>query len=69
MICAFPSCARVQQSVKLDPRMAAPVAKSHYSTLVMGAGTQGIAYARTCLHLDPDVNFLLLDADQSIGGV
>lgn len=41
----------------------------HYDLIVIGAGLQGLAAARTFSQLEPDINLLVIDSNQSVGGV
>lgn len=43
--------------------------KDDHSVIIIGAGWQGIAAARTYLQLKPNIKLTILDSDSSIGGV
>jgi dimethylaniline monooxygenase (N-oxide forming) len=44
-------------------------APEHHKVIVLGAGINGIAFAKTYLDIDPSVDILLVDCEASIGGV
>jgi cation diffusion facilitator CzcD-associated flavoprotein CzcO len=44
-------------------------APEHHKVVVLGAGINGIALAKTYLDIDPSVDILLVDCEASIGGV
>ena len=41
----------------------------HYDVIIVGAGLQGLAAARIFLQLDPGLNIVILDSNETIGGV
>lgn len=43
--------------------------ESHYDIVVVGAGLQGLAAAKTYIQIEPEVNLRILDSSDSIGGV
>ena len=43
--------------------------ESHYDVIVIGAGPQGLAAAKTYLQLAPTTNLLILDSLKTLGGV
>lgn len=42
---------------------------SHYDVVIVGAGLQGHATARVFLQMAPDLNVVILDSSETIGGV
>lgn len=42
---------------------------SHYEVVVVGAGLQGLAVAKTFLQIEPGLNLIILDSTQTVGGV
>ena len=49
--------------------MAIPGTASRYDVVVIGAGLQGLAAAKTFLQIEPQTKLLIVDANESIGGV
>ena len=45
------------------------MASSHYDVIVIGTGFSGLSTAKTYLQLEPSVRLLILDEQESIGGV
>ncbi|KAI9646397.1 hypothetical protein NHQ30_004389 [Ciborinia camelliae] len=43
--------------------------KDDHSVIIIGAGWQGIAAARTYLQLNPNIKLTIIDSDSSVGGV
>ena len=41
---------------------------SHYDVVVVGAGLQGLAAAKTFLQIEPGLNLVILDSAQTVGG-
>ena len=42
---------------------------SHYDVVIIGAGLQGLATARIFLQMEPDLNVVIFDSNETIGGV
>ncbi|MCJ1450700.1 hypothetical protein MMC28_001033 [Mycoblastus sanguinarius] len=42
---------------------------SHYDLVIIGAGLQGLAAGKTFLQLEPDLNLLIVDSNETVGGV
>ena len=42
---------------------------SHHDVVIVGAGLQGLATARISLQMEPDLNIVILDSNETIGGV
>lgn len=49
--------------------MASSVGLEHHKVIVLGAGFNGVAVAKTYLDIDPSVDILLVDRESSVGGV
>ena len=43
--------------------------ESHYEVVVVGAGLQGLAVAKTFLQIEPGLNLVIVDSNQTVGGV
>lgn len=43
--------------------------ETRYDVIVIGAGLQGLAAAKTYLKIEPQTNLLIIDSNQTVGGV